>query len=130
MGVYLDGRDIYWNPTKGYYVGQSVTYTGGFLFGQQGLHPHRLHAGRVPAPCSNLPVSESWNLMFVLAAHSALSMILPNYSYNSCTGHWGWQTVTDDTDQLYIDGMTVGRGWRRAATATRSGTTSSSCACP
>jgi outer membrane protein insertion porin family len=39
-------------------------------------------------------------------------MILPTYSFNSLTGQWGFQTVTDDTDLLYIDGMTVGRGWR------------------
>ncbi len=31
------------------------------------------------------------------------------------TGSWGWQTVTDYTDQLYIDGMTVGRGWKLAS---------------
>jgi len=46
----------------------------------------------------------------VVAAHSAVSMILPNFGISN--GTWGWNTVTDYTDQLYIDGMTVGRGWR------------------
>jgi outer membrane protein insertion porin family len=52
--------------------------------------------------------------MFILAAHSGLSLLLPQYAYYSSTGglpSWGWYTVTDSTDQLYIDGMTVGRGW-------------------
>ena len=49
--------------------------------------------------------------MFVLAAHSALSLLLPNYSY--VNGQWGFNRRTDDTEQLYIDGMTVGRGWNQ-----------------
>ncbi len=109
--VYLDGRDIYWNPTKGYYLSQAVTYTGGFIFGQRDyIRTDSTVEGFVTL--LNLPVSESWSLMFVLAAHSALSMILPQYSFNPYTGTWGWNTLTDDTDLLYIDGMTVGRGWR------------------
>ena len=109
--VYLDGRDIYWNPTRGYYIGQAVTYTGGIIFGDRDyLRTDSTLEGYLTL--LNLPVTEGWSLMFVLAAHSALSMILPTYSFNSLTGQWGFQTVTDDTDLLYIDGMTVGRGWR------------------
>ncbi|MGA2765128.1 MAG: outer membrane protein assembly factor BamA [Spirochaetia bacterium] len=109
--AYLDGRDIYWNPTRGYYIGQAVTYTGGIIFGDRDyLRTDSTLEGYLTL--LNLPVTESWSLMFVLAAHSALSMILPTYSFNSLTGQWGFQTVTDDTDLLYIDGMTVGRGWR------------------
>ena len=50
LGVYLDGRDIYWNPTKGYYIGQNVTYTGGIPARQQELHSDRFAPGRVPHP--------------------------------------------------------------------------------
>ena len=109
--VYLDNRDIYWNPTRGYYASQALTYTGGFIFGQRDyIRTDSTLEGF--ATLLNVPVSESWSLMFVLAAHSSLSMILPQFSYNPYTGSWGWNTLTDDTDLLYIDGMTVGRGWR------------------
>ncbi|MGA2612656.1 MAG: outer membrane protein assembly factor BamA [Spirochaetia bacterium] len=110
-GAYLDGRDIFWNPTKGYYVGQSFTYTGGFILGfRDYIRSDSTLEGF--ATLLNVPIAESWSLMFVLAAHSGLSMILPNYGYNPYTGQWGMYTLTDDTDLLYIDGMTVGRGWR------------------
>ena len=109
--VYLDGRDIFWNPTRGYYVSQAVTYTGGFILGDRDyIRTDSTIEGFLTL--LNIPVSENWSFMWVLAAHSALSLILPQYSYNSTTGRWGWQILTDDTDQLYIDGMTVGRGWR------------------
>ncbi len=109
--VYLDGRDIYWNPTKGYYLNQAVTYTGGFILGDRDfIRTDSTAEGFLTL--LNEPVTEGWNLMFVLAAHSALSMILPNYAYNPYTSQWGLYTLTDDTDLLYIDGMTVGRGWR------------------
>jgi outer membrane protein insertion porin family len=106
LGIYLDGRDIYWNPTKGYYIGQSATFTGGILFGSR--HFIRTDS-RVEGFLTLLdtPLFENWNLTFVLAAHSSFSLILPNFTFPSLT----WQTVTDSTEQLYIDGMTVGRGW-------------------
>jgi outer membrane protein insertion porin family len=57
-------------------------------------------------------VFEGWDWSIILAAHSGLSLILPQFRYDTDTG-WGWDTVTDSTDLLYIDGMTVGRGWRQ-----------------
>ncbi|MGA2478993.1 MAG: outer membrane protein assembly factor BamA, partial [Spirochaetia bacterium] len=110
VGTYLDGRDIYWNPTSGYYIGQSFTYTGGFLAGDRDFirSDTRLEGFLT---LLNAPITESWNLMFVFAAHTALSMLLPNFSYVG--GQWGFNLRTDDTEQLYIDGMTVGRGWNQ-----------------
>ena len=49
----------------------------------------------------------------MFAAHSALSLLLPNFAYSSTSGQWGFYRRTDDTEQLYIDGMTVGRGWNQ-----------------
>jgi outer membrane protein insertion porin family len=104
----LDGRDIYWNPTKGYLASQSVTFVGGLLFGDRNyIRTDSLVEGFLTL--LDVPVTESWNLMFVLAAHSAVSFILPNLTVPSGI----WQTKTDYTDQLYIDGYTVGRGWKQ-----------------
>ena len=112
LGTNLDGRDIYWNPTKGYYLAQSFTIVGGPLLGQRTyLRTDSTAEGFLTL--FDLPVLESWDLMMVLAAHSSVSMILPNYGYSAVDNRWEWQTVTDYTDQLYIDGMTVGRGWRQ-----------------
>ncbi len=111
MGVSLDGRDIYWNPTKGYLLAQNFTFVGGILFGQRTyIRTDTTAEGFLTL--LDVPIFEGWNLMFVLAAHSSVSWILPNYGYSSTAGKWKWQTVTDYTDQLYIDGMTVGRGWK------------------
>ncbi len=35
LGTNLDGRDIYWNPTNGYYAAQSLSLVGGLLLGQR-----------------------------------------------------------------------------------------------
>ncbi len=110
-GVTLDDRDYYLSPTKGYYVAQNFTFVGGILLGSRDyIRTDSTLEGFLTV--FDLPVSDTWDLSLVLAAHSSLSMLLPNYAYDPAVGAWDWQTVTDYTDQLYIDGMTVGRGWR------------------
>jgi outer membrane protein insertion porin family len=108
LGTNLDGRDIYWNPTNGYYLAQGLTLVGGILFGQRTyIRTDTTAEGFLTL--FDLPVFEGWNFQMVLAAHSSISLILPNF--DPTTG--SWRTVTDYTDQLFIDGMTVGRGWRQ-----------------
>jgi outer membrane protein insertion porin family len=112
LGANLDGRDIYWNPTNGYYLAQSVTLVGGILFGQRAyIRTDTTAEGFLTL--FDIPVLDNWNFQWVLAAHSSVSLILPNFAYSDVDRRWAWRTVTDYTDQLYIDGMTVGRGWRQ-----------------
>jgi outer membrane protein insertion porin family len=109
--VYLDGRDFILNPTSGWYLSQGVSYTGGLLFGdRQFIRTDTALEGFLTLV--NVPVTESWNFALILAAHTGLSLILPQYQIGGASGS-GWHTVTDYTDLLYIDGMTVGRGWRQ-----------------
>ncbi len=109
--IYLDGRDYYLNPTNGWYLSQGFGYTGGLLFGSR-------HFIRTDTTAEgflklfSLPVFEGWDWSIVLAAHMGMSLILPQFYHDPVDG-WGWGTVTDSTDLLYIDGMTVGRGWRQ-----------------
>jgi outer membrane protein insertion porin family len=111
VGANLDGRDIYWNPTNGYLLSENVSFVGGLLFGQRSyIRTDSTAEGFLTL--LDVPVTESFNFTVVLAAHSAVSMILPNFGYSSTDGGWNWRTITDYTDQLFIDGMTVGRGWR------------------
>jgi outer membrane protein insertion porin family len=108
FGISLDGRDIYWNPTTGYYVGQNIGFTGGILLGDR----HYIRTDTTVEgflTLIDMPVLDNWNLTWVLAAHSSVSLIMPQLVVPSLK----WQTVTDFTDLLYIDGMTVGRGWRQ-----------------
>jgi outer membrane protein insertion porin family len=108
--VFLDGRDYYLNPTNGWYLSQGFGFTGGVLFGSR-------HYIRTDTTLEgflklfSIPVFENWSYDVILAAHTGLSMILPQFRYDPADG-WGWDTVTDTTDLLYIDGMTVARGWR------------------
>ncbi len=112
--VYLDGRDYYLNPTNGWYLSQGIGFTGGLLFGSR----HYIRTDTTLEGFLTLfkvPVFESWDWSIILAAHTGLSMILPQFYYDpdrSPGERWDWGTVTDSTDLLYIDGMTVGRGWR------------------
>jgi outer membrane protein insertion porin family len=109
--IYLDGRDYYLNPSDGWYLSQGIGYTGGLLFGSR----HYIRTDTTAEgflKLFSLPVFEGWDWSIILAAHSGLSLILPQFRYDPATG-WGWDTVTDSTDLLYIDGMTVGRGWRQ-----------------
>jgi outer membrane protein insertion porin family len=110
--VYLDGRDFYLNPTKGYYASQALGFTGGILFGNR----HYIRSDTALEgflKILDLPVFENWSLQYVLAAHSGVSLILPQYHWTGVGTTWAWGSVTDYTDLLYIDGMTVGRGWRQ-----------------
>ena len=109
--IYLDGRDYYLNPSNGWYLSQGFGYTGGLLFGSR----HYIRTDTTAEgflKLFSLPVFEGWDWSIILAAHSSLSLILPQFRYDTETKTWGWDTVTDATDLLYIDGMTVGRGWR------------------
>ena len=110
--VYVDGRDFYLNPTNGFYASQSLGFTGGVLLGDR----HYIRSDTALEgflTLLNIPVFENWNLQYVLAAHSGVSLILPQFHGTVAGAPWEWGTVTDYTDLLYIDGMTVGRGWRQ-----------------
>ncbi len=110
--VYLDGRDYYLNPSNGWYLSQGIGFTGGLLFGSR----HYIRTDTTAEGFLTLfkvPVFESWDWSIILAAHTGLSLILPQFYYDPQKKIWGPGTVTDSTDLLYIDGMTVGRGWRQ-----------------
>ncbi len=100
--LYWDKRDYFLNPTQGFYLGQGLTFAGGFLFGDR-------HFIRTDSTAEgffklvDVPVSNKFSFKLVLAAHSALSLIFPTFGRDSVEA-----TVTD---LLYVDGMNVARGW-------------------
>jgi outer membrane protein insertion porin family len=100
--LYWDKRDYFLNPTKGFYLAQGLSFTGGFLFGDR-------HYIRTDSTAEgfmtllDLPIFTNWNLKVVLAAHTSLSLILPQFGEEN--------PITVPTDLLYIDGMNIARGW-------------------
>ncbi len=112
--TYLDTRDITYSPSSGYYLREDVTLAGGFLFGRsQFINTSTTLEGYLTL--WNLPVSDSWSWKMVLAAHTALSVLLPQFWVPPSASDNGNPYVPNAIDQLYIDGMNVGRGWPRTA---------------
>jgi outer membrane protein insertion porin family len=98
-GFSLDGRDVNYDPSKGWFVSEKVAWYGltpleteFFLRTDTKLEGY--------LTLINLPITEKWNLKAVLAAYSGLSLLFP--AVGSSVGN---------SSQLYIDGMFNGRGW-------------------
>ncbi|MFQ3548009.1 MAG: outer membrane protein assembly factor BamA [Termitinemataceae bacterium] len=98
----LDQRDIFYNPSRGYYLSQR--------FGIYGILPiEQEHYLRTDTKTEwfttlfNIPLSESFSFKGVLGLHTGLSLLLPQ----------PFQTdpIVQDSNKLVIDGMFVARGW-------------------
>ncbi len=107
----LDDRDLFYNPSSGYYLAQVFTLTGGFLFGDR--HYIRSDSrGELHLTLFDVPVSEAWNFKFVLGIQSLFSLILPQF-YIPEEFADNPQPVASSQDLLYLDGVFFGRGWPR-----------------
>jgi outer membrane protein insertion porin family len=103
--LYWDNRDFFLNPSKGFYIAQGVTFAVGFPLGnREYIRTDSTVEGFLTLV--DVPVFENWNFKLVLAAHSALSFILPQI--------WHWQdgeVYTIINDELFIDGWNIARAW-------------------
>ncbi|MDR2181288.1 MAG: outer membrane protein assembly factor BamA [Treponema sp.] len=100
--VYLDKRDLYYDPSSGYYGSQRFGYYG--LFDRELEHYIRSDTkAEYYYTLYTLPITDKYNLKTVLALHSGMSFILPQFHRD--------QPVVEDASKLYIDGMFLGRGW-------------------
>ncbi|MDR1211294.1 MAG: outer membrane protein assembly factor BamA [Spirochaetaceae bacterium] len=100
--VALDQRDIYYDPSRGYYGVQRV--------GFYGLLPmEREHYVRTDTKLEwfhtllNIPITEKYSFKMVFGIHSGMSFILPQFFQE--------KPVIETVNQLSVDGMFVGRGW-------------------
>ncbi|MEW5814516.1 MAG: outer membrane protein assembly factor BamA [Spirochaetota bacterium] len=102
-----DTRDITYSPSKGFYLSERLTFVGGFLFGTQRYIRSDSRA-EAYVKIFDIPVSDSWHFKSVFAARTSFSVILPQF------GRSDLDKSTDITRQelLYIDGMTMARGWK------------------
>ncbi|MDR0302951.1 MAG: outer membrane protein assembly factor BamA [Treponema sp.] len=107
LSLSLDQRDIFYDPSKGYYF-----YNRTGFFGI--LNSEREHYIRDDLkiqyyyPLVNLPVTEKWNFRIIFAAQAGLSTIWkqPGRTPDSRV------PMVEDVNKLSVDGMFVGRGWK------------------
>ncbi len=98
--VAFDARDLYYDPSKGWFVSQLVSWTGLIPQVESEYFLATDTKAELYYTLLDLPVSDTWNLKFVLAGFTGFSFLFP--AYNS--------PISSD-NQLSIDGMFYGRGW-------------------
>ena len=105
--ISLDQRDLYYDPSRGYYIYER--------FGIYGIldKPEREHYLRNDNRAEyfitlfNIPVTEKWNFKSVLGFHTGLSLIFrqPGRDVGSHV------PTIEEANKLSVDGMFIGRGW-------------------
>jgi outer membrane protein insertion porin family len=103
FSVSLDDRDIYYDPSRGYYISERI--------GFYGLLPNNIELEYYTRSDTkaewfhtlwNWQVSDKWAFKGVFGIHTGLSFIYPSF-YD--------QPIIEDANKLSIDGMFIGRGW-------------------
>jgi outer membrane protein insertion porin family len=111
----IDSRDSFLNTTSGILLSQGIEYTGGLLFGDRhSIRTDSLVEGYLPLV--RAPITKNGDLVLVLAAQSAFSIMLPQFAYWSSsadvTPTWGWfGPITESSDLLHLDQLNSVRGW-------------------
>ena len=98
----LDQRDIFYDPSKGYYAIQRVGWYG--ILPIEYEHFIRLDT-KVEwfITLFNIEVSDNWSFKWVFGIHSGWSFIVPQPGYDT--------PLIEEANQLAVDGMFIGRGW-------------------
>ena len=116
FSVQWDGRDYVTNTTKGYVVSAGLTYAGGILGGLSNyIKVTGTAAGYAKLFSFETTDGDTKNIM--LCATSSASMMLPQlYDYeNKGLKFWDAKLGATKYEMLYIDGMTIGRGFSTIA---------------
>ncbi|OJF76077.1 MAG: outer membrane protein assembly factor BamA [Treponema sp. CETP13] len=98
--VSFDARDLSYDPSKGYFTSEQLTYTGLIPSIENDFYFKNDLKGEVYLTLFDKPITDAFSLKFVLAGYSGLSLLFPVNG----------DTISED-NQLYIDGMFYGRGW-------------------
>jgi outer membrane protein insertion porin family len=98
----LDQRDIFYDPSRGYYLHDRIGFYG--IFEQEREHYVRNDAkAEYFITLFNFPVNEKWNFKTVLGFHAGLSTIFAQPGREP--------PVVEEVNKLAVDGMFIGRGW-------------------
>ena len=103
LSGHWDTRDLIYNPSRGFYLKQSVTYVGGILPSARNYISTN-SKGQLFHTLFSIPVFRSWDFKGILGFNSSLSLIFKQFD--------GSFDITTE-DMFYIDGLTMARGWER-----------------
>jgi outer membrane protein insertion porin family len=98
----LDQRDIYYDPSNGYYASQRFGIYGILDFESE----HYIKTDTKFewfATLWDLRVSDNWSFKGVFGIHTGVSFIFPH--------PWRNQPITEPSSRLALNGMFIGRGW-------------------
>ena len=95
----MDGRDINYDPSKGWFFSQRLAWYG-LLPIETDFYLRSDTKLEGYATLVDIPVSEKWNFKLVFAALTTVSFQAPAPG-----------SAVSETRKLYIDGMFNGRGW-------------------
>jgi outer membrane protein insertion porin family len=106
----LDQRDIYYDPSRGYYGIQRLGYYG--FFDMETEHYMKTDTkAEAFFTLFDVPLSDSYNFKGVFGIHSGLSFIWPQPGRD--------KAEITNANKLYVDGMFIGRGWTGARDTSR-----------
>lgn len=103
--ISLDQRDIFFDPTRGYYIAQRIGFFGILPVEQE-------HFIRTDTRAQwfhtlfDIAVTDNWNFRAVFGVHTGLSFIFPQPGQRGESG-----PSIAEANRLAVDGMFVGRGW-------------------
>ncbi|MDR0399602.1 MAG: outer membrane protein assembly factor BamA [Treponema sp.] len=102
LSVALDQRDIYYDPSSGYFGSQRFG-----LFGILPMEREKYIRSDTKAEyfhtLLNIPVGERWSFRLIAGIHTGLSFILRQPGQDGA--------IIENANKLAVDGMFVGRGW-------------------
>ena len=95
----MDGRDINYDPSKGWFASQKISWYG-LLPVETDFYFRSDTKLEGYATLLDIPFTEKWGLKLVFAALTSLSFQAP-----------APDSSVSDIHKLYVDGMFTGRGW-------------------
>jgi outer membrane protein insertion porin family len=100
--VSLDQRDVFYDPTKGYYAVQRLGFYGLFPFEREHYIKSDTKAEYFIS-LLNLPLTDTYTFKLSFGLHTGVSFILPQLGFS--------RPAVEDGNKLAVDGMFIGRGW-------------------
>jgi outer membrane protein insertion porin family len=98
----LDQRDIFYDPSRGYYLYNRMGFYG-ILKDEREHYIRNDSKAEYFLTLFNIPVTEKWSFKSVLGLHAGLSTIFRQPGRDSPT--------VEEVNKLAVDGMFIGRGW-------------------
>jgi len=98
----LDQRDIFYDPSRGYYLYNRTGFYG--ILDREREHYMRNDSkAEYFLTLFNLPVTEKWSFKSVFGFHIGLSTIFQQPGRQ--------EPIIEEANKLAVDGMFIGRGW-------------------